>query len=382
MDKYIIALKEMGIKDADILEILKNCSMEDIVCALNQEEEKILSNMSLANCMTFFEDKELVKQGIDKASFILEENEKNKIKTTIYGSETYPIQLLDIPNPPVIIYYKGHNLVSNCKVSIACVGSRRPTKFSLNAINYLIPQWVNEGISIISGLALGVDRLSHIACLANGGITVAVLAHGLDSVQPNKNKKLAEQVLDNGGTLVSEYPVGTKPENYRFVNRNRIIVGLARSTVVFECAKNSGTMHSVDFAQKQQKPIFCPYPGEVATEGQAGLAYLLEKKIAKVIPNGVSYQIPFESMHIENTCHPMKVQEILHSYLKALIWNLKMEYSDKEILLLLKREYGARLKKIQNPCNVGEIIDIIIEDNLISTRECVEYLSSILEKQL
>lgn len=278
MEKYIIALKEMGIKDKNIIQILNECSQEEILGIFNRSDELMLSNVALAECFSVFSDKIRTQNALKRAERILEENHEQNIKTAIYGDEKYPRQLMHIKNPPVILYYKGSNLVENTEKAIACVGSRKPTRFSLNAINYLIPQWVHENITIISGLALGVDRLSHIATLANSGHTIAVLAHGLDRVQPKKNEKLASQILETGGTIVSEYPVGTEAEKFHFINRNRIIVGMSQGVVVFECALNSGTMHSVEFAQEQRRPIFCPAVGNTIEEEQSGLEYLINKR--------------------------------------------------------------------------------------------------------
>ena len=102
--------------------------------------------------------------------------------------------------------------------------------------------------SIISGLACGVDKLAHQACISAGGKTVAVLAHGLDIIYPKENKTLAERILKSGGILMSEYPVGTKADRFRFVNRNRIIVGMSRAVIIYECDEKGGTMYNVEFA--------------------------------------------------------------------------------------------------------------------------------------
>lgn len=104
-----------------------------------------------------------------------------------------------------------------------------------------------ENFSIISGLALGIDAESHKACLNVGGRTIAILAHGLDMIYPRENIELSKSILNNGGTLISEYPVGTKPDKFRFVDRNRIVSGLSKGTIVFETKEKSGTMHTVDY---------------------------------------------------------------------------------------------------------------------------------------
>lgn len=377
MEKYIIALKEMGIKDKNILQILSECSEEEIIRAFDRDDDLILSNIALAECSSVFADKIQTQMAIERAEKILEENHKKSIKTTIYGDERYPKQLMHIPNPPVVLYYKGGDLVKNTQKAISCVGSRKPTRFSLNAINYLIPQWVNENVTIVSGLALGVDRLSHIATLVNSGITIAVLAHGLDSVQPKRNEKLASQILQMGGTLVSEYPVGTKAENFRFINRNRIIVGLAQGTVVFECALNSGTMHSVEFAQEQKRPIFCPALGNIVEDEQTGLEYLINEKIADIIPNGVSYKIPLEKLGMPILNSQMSISEILKCYVQSVLVDLRLTHSYEDVKERLENQYV--IPTIENKDLMEEtkkIAETVLKQNQGKTTEVINYLIS------
>lgn len=379
MEKYIIALKEMGIKDKNIIQILNECSQEEILGIFNRNDELMLSNVALAECFSVFSDKIRTQNALKRAERILEENHEQNIKTAIYGDEKYPRQLMHIKNPPVILYYKGSNLVENTEKAIACVGSRKPTRFSLNAINYLIPQWVHENITIISGLALGVDRLSHIATLANSGHTIAVLAHGLDRVQPRKNEKLASQILETGGTIVSEYPVGTEAEKFHFINRNRIIVGMSQGVVVFECALNSGTMHSVEFAQEQRRPIFCPAVGNTIEEEQSGLEYLINKKIADIIPNGISYKIPLEKLEIPIINSQMSISEILKCYVQSLLLDLRLTHSYNEVKMQLEKKY--LLSTIEDNDLIAEtkkLAEIVLEQSQGKIMEVIDYLASLL----
>lgn len=379
MKKYIIALKEMGIKDKNIIQILNECSQEEILGIFNRSDELMLSNVALAECFSVFSDKIRTQNALKRAERILEENHEQNIKTAIYGDEKYPRQLMHIKNPPVILYYKGSNLVENTEKAIACVGSRKPTRFSLNAINYLIPQWVHENITIISGLALGVDRLSHIATLANSGHTIAVLAHGLDRVQPKKNEKLASQILETGGTIVSEYPVGTEAEKFHFINRNRIIVGMSQGVVVFECALNSGTMHSVEFAQEQRRPIFCPAVGNTIEEEQSGLEYLINKKIADIIPNGISYKIPLEKLEIPIINSQMSISEILKCYVQSLLLDLRLTHSYNEVKIQLGKKY--LLSTIEDNDLIAEtkkLAEIVLEQSQGKIMEVIDYLVSLL----
>mgnify|MGYP000907877080 FL=1 len=261
MEKYYIALYKLGIKNELLLKAITEYDSDFIIHLFEGNTDIFLTNIEWLEYKNIFEDHSSLLNALEAAETILQINKQNEIHTALYATINYPHNLMSMDNPPAIVYYKGANPNKNFEKAIACIGTRRPTRFGFNAINYLIPQWVNEGFAIISGLAAGVDRLAHVACLAEGGKTIAVLAHGLDMIYPASNRKLAEKILLCDGTLLSEYPVGTKPDKFRFVNRNRLIVGLSKVTVAMECERKSGSMHTIEFAQKQNCPIFCPDPG-------------------------------------------------------------------------------------------------------------------------
>lgn len=288
-----------------------------------------------------FEDSSKLTNAINEAEKILQINQEYDIHTALYATVYYPRNLMRMDNPPAIIYYKGANPNEGFEKAIASIGTRKPTRFGFNAINYLIPQWVAEGFSIVFGLAAGVDRLSHIACLAEGGKTIAVLAHGLDMVYPASNKKLAEKILLCDGVLLSEYPAGTKPDKFRFVNRNRLIVGLSQATVAMECEEKGGSMHTIEFAQKQNCPIFCPNPGANATVSQSGLKYILDNGIGKAIKNGLDYQTVTNAIGYETAYPPMKVQYIKEQYLRALIIGIENDTIIKSVLKQIGLPYNS-----------------------------------------
>lgn len=207
----------------------------------NKNQNLFEKYLDLLPYYDLFSDSAAVASSLSKADDILAKNKKLGIKTTYLTASSYPKEIALLSNPPAILYYKGGEFADISSKSIACVGTRKPTKLSYNAVNYLIPQWVHEDCSIISGLACGVDKLSHQSCISAGGKTIAVLAHGLDTIYPKENAALAKRILETGGILMSEYPVGTTPDRFRFVNRNRLIVGLSKVVVIYECDEKSGT---------------------------------------------------------------------------------------------------------------------------------------------
>ena len=332
MERYFIALKELGAKNELLLKIITEYEPYFISNLFEENSDIFLSNIEWLPYKPLFEDREKVNAALEKADEILKINAEQEIHTALYFTINYPKNLMHIDNPPAIIYYKGANPNEGFDKAIASIGTRKPTRFGFNAINYLIPQWVNEGFAIISGLALGVDRLSHIACLAEDGKTIAVLAHGLEKVYPASNKKLAEQILLCGGTLLSEYPVGTEPTKFRFVRRNRLIVGLSKVTVAMECEESGGSMRSVRFAQKQNCPIFCPSPGNNPTEAQSGLKYILENKIGQEIILAAGYEIEKPRMEISY---------IKQQYLRALIAGSQNENIIKTVFEKIGLQYTS-----------------------------------------
>ena len=341
MERYFIALQELGAKNELLLKLITEYDSSFISNLFEENSDIFLSNIEWLPYKFLFEDRKKVNAALTKADEILRINAEQEIHTALYYTINYPKNLMRIDNPPAIIYYKGANPNDGFDKAIASIGTRNTTQFGFNSINYLIPQWVNEGFSIISGLALGVDRLSHIACLAEDGKTIAVFAHGLDKVYPASNKKLAEQILSCGGTLLSEYPVGTEPTKFRFVRRNRLIVGLAKVTVAMECEEKSGSMRSINFAQKQNCPIFCPQPGNNPPEAQSGLRYILDNKIGQEIKSGTDYENVILSAGYKIEKPKMKVSYIKEQYLRALIIGAENENIIKIVLQKIGLEYTS-----------------------------------------
>ena len=378
MEKYYIALYKLGIKNELLLKAITEYDSDFIIHLFEGNTDIFLTNIEWLEYKNIFEDHSSLLNALEAAETILQINKQNEIHTALYATINYPHNLMSMDNPPAIVYYKGANPNRNFEKAIACIGTRKPTRFGFNAINYLIPQWVNEGFAIISGLAAGVDRLAHIACLVEGGKTIAVLAHGLDMIYPASNRKLAEKILLCNGTLLSEYPVGTKPDKFRFVNRNRLIVGLSKVTVAMECERKSGSMHTIEFAQKQNCPIFCPDPGDNPKETQSGLKYILDNNIGSLIKNGLDYQNVIISAGY-NIEHPsMNAKYIKEQYLKALIAGIEDDLIIKSIFEKIGLNYTSDCSCLINLNNylldfiqntgypIQTIIDLFIE-SIIST---------------
>lgn len=220
---------------------------------------------------------EIYRTNLDKYEAYMKENNIELIN--IYD-ECYPKKLKEIYDKPIVLYIKGNKEILN-NFSLAIIGCRENTKYGEIVAKDLSYQIAKEGIVTVSGLARGIDSLAHKATLEANGKTIAVIGSGLDNIYPKENIKLAEEIVNNGGAVISEYVVGTKPEKMNFPARNRIISGLSNGIVVIEAKKKSGTMITVDFALEQGKEVFA-VPGNILSKNSEGTNELI-KQGAKLV---------------------------------------------------------------------------------------------------
>ncbi|MBU0531257.1 MAG: DNA-processing protein DprA [Candidatus Uhrbacteria bacterium] len=200
----------------------------------------------------------------------LELLERHNVHVIPFGDERYPQLLSTIYDPPACLFVRG-NLPTPDAAYFSVVGSRKMTRYGEQATYDLIYPVAEAGLVITSGLALGVDAAAHQAALDVGGTTVAVLASGLDEIQigPKQNLGLAHQIIERGGALVSEFPIGTEAFKSHFPFRNRIISGLARGVIVIEAAERSGTLITARSALEQGREVFA-VPGPITSPLSVG----------------------------------------------------------------------------------------------------------------
>lgn len=185
------------------------------------------------------------------------------IKVSTFLDKDFPESLKDLPGAPVVLYYKG-SLTGLRRSSVAIVGTRKMTSYGREVTETFAGELAGLGITIISGLARGVDTTAHKATLSAGGITIAVLGNGLDAVYPPENKVLAEEIINKGGALISEYPLGYPALPVNFAVRNRIVSGLSTCILVVEGAESSGTLLTASHAANQGKTVFA-IPGQITS---------------------------------------------------------------------------------------------------------------------
>ena len=210
----------------------------------------------------------------------LERLAKSGVQALTWHDEKYPVRLKETVDAPPVLYWRGA-LCADDEVSIAVVGTRRPTDYGRRITSELCAALAARGVTVVSGLALGIDTRAHQATLDAGGRTVAVLGNGLDSVYPSENRRLAERIVADGGALVSEFGLGARPEASNFPRRNRIISGMALGTLITEAGETSGTRWTVYHALEQNREIFC-VPGSVYSESSR-LTNRLIKEGAKLV---------------------------------------------------------------------------------------------------
>lgn len=194
------------------------------------------------------------------------------IKYLTWNSPDYPRYLLEIAQPPPVLYYIG-DILPEDDLAVAIVGTRNVTKYGKQITNDTASYLAGSGITVVSGLARGVDGIAHQAAIEAGGRTFAVLGSGVDVIYPPEHRKLAREIVQHGA-VISDYPPGTKPDGINFPPRNRIISGLSRGTVVVEAGERSGALITAKFALEQGRDIFA-VPGSVLSQMSKGTNQLI-----------------------------------------------------------------------------------------------------------
>ncbi len=175
-------------------------------------------------------------------------------KLITLDDELYPILLRTLSDRPIVLYFRGEFTNSSDK-SVAVVGTRKPSKYGLDAASQLSYHLAQQGVTIVSGLAQGIDSAAHRGALNANGRTVAVMATGIESIYPRVNEELAEQITENGA-IITEMPIGSAPLGKNFPRRNRIISGMSLGVLVVEAPEKSGAMNTVSHATDQGRDVF------------------------------------------------------------------------------------------------------------------------------
>ncbi|WP_420644185.1 DNA-processing protein DprA [Candidatus Leptofilum sp.] len=187
----------------------------------------------------------------------------------------YPSYLREIPNPPPLLYYQGEILEQD-QWAVAVVGTRRLTAYGRQVTRDLVAGLVQNNITVVSGLARGIDAIAHQTAVELGGRTLAVLGSGLDCVYPAENRSLAQEITQGQGAIISEYGLGVQPEAKNFPPRNRIISGLSLGVIVVEAGERSGALITTNFALEQDREVFA-VPGNINSPASRGPNKLIQE---------------------------------------------------------------------------------------------------------
>lgn len=265
--------------------ILKSFELEENTeCTLQNIKAQLLKASLKDSRIRSYSDEE-IKTACEKANEIIELSNKREVKIVTFLDQEYPVRLKNITDPPAVLYYKGNIRCLNASRVVAIIGTRKPTEYGLKIAKNLGESFGKRNYTVVSGLAIGCDQLGHEGCLEVNGKTAAVMACGLDTIYPAKNKGLAKRILDQGGCLISEYPVGTKVFKNQLVERDRLQSGLSDGVIVVETAEQGGTLHTVNYAIEYERIVGCyKHPDKYLSQKQStGNQMLIREKKAMAI---------------------------------------------------------------------------------------------------
>ena len=234
----------------------------------------------------------------------MEKLEHYGVRVLTYHDEEYPARLKEIYDYPPLIYIRG-SLLPEDEWCLAVVGTRRATVYGRQVTEEIVADLARSRITIVSGLAKGIDSIAHRAALEAGGRSIAVFACGLDSVYPAENLELARNIMQHGA-LISEYPLGTRPKADNFPRRNRIMSGLSLGVLVVEAGETSGAMITARLALEQDREVFA-IPGSILSPTSQGTNSLIQEG-AKLV---CDYTDILEELNLMTVAHQIEMKELI-----------------------------------------------------------------------
>lgn len=220
--------------------------------------------------------KEALKKSDKSVQYILQ----NKVKTTFITDPDYPERLKNCIDSPLLFFSEGNTELNTGRL-VSIVGTRAATAYGDSIVRNLIKSFIGQDITVVSGLALGIDTLVHRYCVEFGIPTIAVLGHGIDRIYPARNKGLAERMKENGG-IMTEFIPGTIPDRENFPKRNRIVAGLSDATIVVESKLKGGSLITANLANDYNRDVFA-FPGSINQETSKGCNQLISDQKAHLM---------------------------------------------------------------------------------------------------
>ena len=309
-----------------VMEIVEENGIDDI--------KKLVTDKDVMSVLSANEYANLAKK-FDVFDSYVKNLKSDGIEVIIIDDENYPNRLKDLPDAPLLLYAKGDASLLNSDC-FSIVGTRIPSNYGKFVTEKLARELAEAGLTIVSGLAYGVDSLSHRSALEVGGKTIAVLGGGLNHIYPEANTNLAEEIMKKG-LVISEYPPFSPPTKYTFPLRNRIIAGLSLGTLITEASKKSGTIHTKDYTLDYGRDLFA-VPGNI---------------------NSSKSELPNELIRSSQAECVIEVDDILKFYgidgVKKEEKTVEVSFDEQTILNLLKdgeQDFDYLAQKSQLPTNI------------------------------
>ena len=270
-DRYWIAFSSIeSIDSAFILRLYNYFGDIETAYKAPEREFQNIDGLSVKKAQNFVE----ARKNLDIEK-VFNEVEKRSIGFLTFEDENYPQMLKEIYNPPAVLYYKGDLNRINFDKTLAVVGSRKSSTYAKDALKLILSGLKNTDITIVSGLAAGIDTAAHNLAIEFGLKTVGVIASGFDYTYPASNKKLYEDIESEHGVIFSEYYPTFEPLKYRFPQRNRIVSGLSYGTLVAEASLKSGALITANLTLEQGRELMC-IPGMITNPNTQGIYKLLK----------------------------------------------------------------------------------------------------------
>lgn len=307
-------------------------------------------------------DELLANNNLMYVDSIIRGYDEHSIKAITYKSKEYPQLLKETDSPPLILYCRGNVSLLNSDC-LAVVGTRRATNYGKTACKKIVNEVASQGITIVSGLAEGIDTIAHKSTLEVKGKTIAVLGSGLLHIYPASNEKLYSEILDGDGLIISEYKPNEPSVTYHFPVRNRIIAGLSKAVAIMEATEKSGSMHTKNYALEYNREVFA-LPARINDIYSVGCNKIISNGQAKMLL-GSQDIIEFYGKSIKNTA---EIKAIQLSYDEQLIYDaldlnemnideiIKKTKMETKVLLtmLMRMEIKGIIKKL--PGNIYALV--------------------------
>lgn len=293
----------------------------------------------------------------EKAARQIDELAKLDGQVLTLTDERYPKLLRETYDPPIVIYCLGDLAAALAQPAIAVVGSRRCSTYGRNVAEKLSRELAERGVTIISGLARGIDSAAHRGALDGRGLTVAVMGTGLDAVYPKENNKLAARIVEQGA-LVTEFPLATPPVSQNFPFRNRVISGLALGVMIIEGAERSGSLITARLAYEQGRDVFA-VPGNITSAKSFGPNYLI-KDGAKLVQ---TWRDVVEEFPAEIKATILAAERGERRTGKGRVDEVELSESERKVFKMLNTDEPVHIDQLiaKSGLNLGELMGALLQ---------------------